>query len=334
MSFKILTVVVPCYNTSDLLPKAMSSILRHPNLIQDLEVLIINDGSKDTTYNVALSYQELYPSIVRAINKPNGGWGSVINYAKRIATGKYLRVLDSDDWMNENEFHLYIDSLRKVDADIIVSNYREIFDETHYRDIVFDNVKIDTVLCFDEYLKENGFNHNLNLSEATIRKALIDNESFVLPDKYYADIPFIMYALKDAESICFLNIDLYRYWKGNEGQSTSLTGYARHLNDYIDVVKRLILFYENIKNQLSGIKRRMYIIDLVKLIDFGYYITLSPKYNQYAKKNPPKDFDAWLSNKSAELYNISGKRKLKKYIPFIKIWRKTNINLLNLTKWI
>ena len=336
MKEKTLTIIIPCYNTSKLLPKALDSILKYPAQIEDLEVLVVNDGSKDSTLSVAQEYAERYPSIIRAIDKPNGGWGSVINHAIPLATGKYLRVLDSDDWLNEDEFPLYMELLRSCNTDIVATNCREIYADNSYKDFIVNKDQIDKTYSFDDYLKNNDNIHSLNLSIVTLKKSVLDIRDYNIPDRYYADIPFIMYPLRDVQTIYFSNLNIYRYWKGNEGQSTSLIGYNSHLTDFINVVKDLVLFYETNKASLSHARLTMYEIDFARLIDFCYYMLLASTYSGCKKESKKilRDFDSWLKRISNTLYNKSGQRKAKGKFPFIKIWRTTRFNILKITKWI
>lgn len=336
MKEKTLTIIIPCYNTSKLLPKALDSILKYPAQIEDLEVLVVNDGSKDSTLSVAQEYADRYPSIIRAIDKPNGGWGSVINHAIPLATGKYLRVLDSDDWLNEDEFPAYMELLRSCNTDVVATNCREIYADNSYKDFIFNNNQIDKTYSFDDFLKNNDYIHNLNLSIVTMKRSILDNSDYNIPERYYADIPFIMYPLRDVQTIYFSNLNIYRYWKGNEGQSTSLIGYNSHLTDFINVVENLIVFYEVNKAKLTRPRLAMYETDFSRLIDFCYYMLLAPTYSGGKKESKRilKDFNLFIKKNSNILYNKSGKRKAKGKFPFIKIWRMTGINILKLTKWI
>ena len=96
---KYLSFVVPSYNASKYLDKVIPSLLVGGD---DVEIIVVNDGSKDNTLEIAKRYEELYPNIVKAIDKENGGHGSTINKALEIATGLYFKCVDADDWLEEN----------------------------------------------------------------------------------------------------------------------------------------------------------------------------------------------------------------------------------------
>ena len=101
---KYLTFAIPCYNSAEYMSHAVESILIGG---EDVEILIVNDGSQDETLQIAKQYEEKYPDIVRVIDKENGGHGDAVNAGLRNATGKYFKVVDSDDWVDEQ-------SLRKI----------------------------------------------------------------------------------------------------------------------------------------------------------------------------------------------------------------------------
>ena len=92
---KLLTIAIPCYNSEDYMEKCVDSLLPGGD---DVEILIINDGSKDMTREIANAYQKKHPNIVRAIHQENGGHGAAVNAGIKNASGLFFKVVDSDDW--------------------------------------------------------------------------------------------------------------------------------------------------------------------------------------------------------------------------------------------
>ena len=97
---KLLTVTIPCYNSEDYMEKCIDSLLTGG---EEVELIIVDDGSKDKTAEIADRYAEKYPSIVKVIHKENGGHGSAVNAGMENATGLFFKVVDSDDWVKESE---------------------------------------------------------------------------------------------------------------------------------------------------------------------------------------------------------------------------------------
>ena len=107
---KLLTVTIPCYNSQDYMAKAIESALQGGD---DVEILVVDDGSNDDTLSIAQQYESKYPHIVRAIHKENGGHGSAVNTGIANATGLYFKVLDSDDWFDKTAMLKLIKFLRQ-----------------------------------------------------------------------------------------------------------------------------------------------------------------------------------------------------------------------------
>ena len=95
---KLLSVAIPCYNSEAYMRHCIDTLLTGGD---EVEILIVDDGSKDGTTEIADRYQEKYPTIVKAVAKPNGGHGDAVNCGLAHATGKYFKVVDSDDWVDE-----------------------------------------------------------------------------------------------------------------------------------------------------------------------------------------------------------------------------------------
>ncbi len=122
---KLLSVAIPCYNSAAYMSRAIESALAGG---EDVEVLVVDDGSSDDTYKIGLSYAEKYPSCVKVIHKENGGHGSAVNSGLEAAEGIYFKVLDSDDWLREESFVKALAVLRRMVADgtgldMLICNY-------------------------------------------------------------------------------------------------------------------------------------------------------------------------------------------------------------------
>ena len=103
MNEKILTVTIPSYNVEAYLEDCLESFV-NSEVMDDIEVLIVNDGSSDNTAKIAQRYVDKYENTFRLINKENGGHGSTINTGVREAKGKYFKVVDGDDWVDTRSF--------------------------------------------------------------------------------------------------------------------------------------------------------------------------------------------------------------------------------------
>ena len=108
---KLLSVTVPCYNSQEYMRNCVDSLLVGGELV---EILIVDDGSKDDTGRIADEYAAKYPNIVKAIHQENGGHGEAVNTGIKNATGLYFKVVDSDDWVNAEAYHAILDKLQEI----------------------------------------------------------------------------------------------------------------------------------------------------------------------------------------------------------------------------
>ena len=121
---KYISFAIPCYNSQDYMAHAIESILPGG---EDVEIIIVNDGSKDDTLKIAREYEGKYPDIVRVVDKENGGHGDAVTAGLTHASGSYFKVVDSDDWVDEESLHKILALLRRFqdegeEIDMLVSN--------------------------------------------------------------------------------------------------------------------------------------------------------------------------------------------------------------------
>lgn len=287
---KILSVIVPAYNVALYLFHSVGTMLAHENAGK-MEIIIVNDGSGDETLAVARKLQKKYPDgMVKIIDKENGGHGSAVNAGLKAATGKYVRIIDGDDWVDSLEMGRLIDILEKEDNDIIVTNYCE--------DRAAENIMVERKLyqfmqpgrsyqfddlCYGGY----GFSEwGPILATANFKK---ERFAFTLSEKsFYVDMEFDAFVAADAKTIVFYPLDIYRYFIGRAGQSISEESYKRNYAQHEAIIFRLIEFYKN--SDISEAKRR-YVLDklILPMIHSHYliliqYLKSGEKYYAFEKK--------------------------------------------------
>lgn len=331
---KILTIAIPAYNMEKYIGRCLDSIL-HTDISNTVEVLLINDGSKDTTLQIAQEYAKKWPQTLHIIDKPNGGWGTAINNAMSEASGKYFKILDADDWFETKALIDFIHILQSTDVDLVASSYTHVYENGKQEEYIYSTNQCNGVISFSQYIKEQEFSHNICLAAITFRTEILQKNKIKVTDRYYADIDFVMSPLLYIKSISFTQINLYKYYKGREGQSTSIAGYNAHLLDYIDMGCKLIKNYATSKKAMSAEIRNMYLKDYTNITRFSYYLLMSPTYGGGENSlSLLRKFDKFLKQTSPELYSNTAKIKIKRFIPYIQIWRKTGINILKFRTWI
>lgn len=225
MELKILSFGVPCYNSEAYMRKCIDSLLVGGD---DVEIIIVNDGSKDGTAAIADEYAATYPGIVKAVHQENGGHGEAVNAGLRNATGMYYKVVDSDDWLDEDSLCRVIDVLKsfienRKRVDLMICNY------------VYEHVEDGTskAISFANVLPENRVfgwsqvgrfrpDQNLLMHTLIYRTKVLKDSGLELPKHtFYVDNLFAYIPLPYVRSIYYMNVDLYRYYIGRVDQSVN-----------------------------------------------------------------------------------------------------------------
>ena len=232
---KLLTVTVPCYNSQDYMEKCIESLLRGGERV---EIIVIDDGSRDMTGEIGDRYAAQYPDIVKVIHQENGGHGAGINAGLKAATGKYFKVVDSDDEVS-GDFGAFLDRLELCDqqggVDLFVTNYYYVHtDGIGDRSINYGDVLPEGRIFGWGDTKRFKLHQMLTIHSSTFRTEVMRRCGGELPRKvFYEDNLMVCRTLPFVERMFYMDVDLYRYTIGREGQSVqddvSRRRYTHHL---------------------------------------------------------------------------------------------------------
>lgn len=328
----LLTIAIPVYNTEKYLTRCLESLVSIKQT-EKLDIVLINDGSPDHSEEIASDFARRYPHCIRYIRKENGGWGSSINLAIEKASGKYFKILDSDDYFQSKELDDFLSFLASQDADLVLTSMTEIYsNEKKYFPIPADRDK--SVLTLEKHLE--GLQHNYPLGMTTYRTDLLQVNKIRVSERYYADLEFNLKPLAYTRTVAYRSSDLYQYDKTREEASTSTRSYAIHRANFLQVVQGLAQHYVAQLAQAPQKLRELYKRELITLAQFGYNLYLSPTYafnDIPVRTKELRRFDTELFKLVPDITRIIYKAK-KKGIPYILIWKKLRINILNLrTLW-
>ena len=137
---KLLTVIIPTYNMQEYLHRCLDSLIVQQPMRESLEVLVINDGGKDKSSIIAHEYEDRYPDTFKVIDKENDHYGSCVNRGLVEATGKYVKVLDADDWFDTGELEKLLEKLPSIDVDLIMTSYKVVDSFGNVRFVVGQNL--------------------------------------------------------------------------------------------------------------------------------------------------------------------------------------------------
>lgn len=234
---KYLTLTVPCYNSQDYMERCIDSLLIGG---EDVEIIIVDDGSTDRTGEIADAYERRYPGIVKTVHKQNGGHGSGVNTGIRLATGTYFKVVDSDDWLEEQAYRKLLTGIKKdAPADLIVCNYvYNHLDEGTKRTMRYQNIFPEEKICNWNEIGHFKPSQYLIMHALIYRTEILRQSGLVLPEHtFYVDNLFAYQPLLYVKRIFYRNLDLYQYYLGREDQSVNEQVLMRRIDQQIKVTK-------------------------------------------------------------------------------------------------
>ena len=260
----LLSIVIPSYNVGKYIKGGVKSLLRS-KYSSDLEIIIVNDGSKDDT---VLKSEELLKDyhgknpIIKIIDKENGGHGSTINKGIEIATGKYFRLMDGDDYYITENLDKLLEKLKDEDSDIVLTNYIEDFAVTAiYNPTKFyPNLVPGVQYNLDEmYYNGNEYGFIMFgplLPTSTYKTSVLKNANFHIDEKcFYVDMEYNLIGYINAKTVSYYPLDIYNYYLGRQGQSISKESYKRNILHHEKVCLRLVDYYIEKEEGLSENKK-------------------------------------------------------------------------------
>lgn len=289
---KLLTFTVPCYNSEAYLEKCIDSLLPGG---EDIEILIVDDGSTDGTAAIADRYEKQYPSIVKAIHKENGGHGSAVNTGIEHAEGIYFKVVDSDDWIKEDAYLKVLETLKNLiggsrTLDLLISNfvYEKVGENRHkimhYRHILPRN-EMFTWNDIHHFYK----GHYILMHSVIFRTKLLRECGLKLPEHtFYVDNLYVFEPLPYVKNMYYLDVNFYRYYIGREDQSVNEEVMIGRIDQQIKVNQLMIDYMTDNKNIIVQTKKlnqyMLSYLDIITTVSSILLIRSGTKENLQKKK--------------------------------------------------
>lgn len=261
---KLLSFAVPCYNSQDYMRKCIDSLLVGGD---DVEIVIVNDGSKDDTLQIARQYEADYPQIVKVVDKENGGHGSGVNAGLKVATGLYYKVVDSDDWLDGNALVKLLDTIKNHLAserlpDMYVTNfvYDRIADNQQYVSSYEKKMPEGEIIGWEK-VKKFRTSHMLLMHSLIYKREKLLESGTVLPEHtFYVDNIFAYKPLPYMQTIYYLNADLYHYYIGRADQSITISNSVARYKQQILVMREMADAYswQELEAMPKGLRKYMW----------------------------------------------------------------------------
>lgn len=312
---KVLSVIIPAYNAELTLERCISSLIV-PEILDKLEVIIINDGSTDSTGIIADRYMVQYPQSIMVIHKENGGHGSGINAAVQIANGYYFRVVDADDWLITENLPAYLRELESCKSDIVINSF--------YRVKIKSRKKIPVQIQEELQGKKKTLEELLPFLDGvrncfTIHGITYQTEAFRISDIklsekiFYEDNEFTTLPFWNIHTIFFSPLFLYQYQVGDQQQSMSDQNQVLRLSQLEQVLNKICKVYREDKRFSSA--AQVYLLQKISVIVTSYLaVCLIRNPNRKEGKKQAEFFMEHLKREYTEIYqkNLGQYQKLLK----------------------
>lgn len=332
---KLLSIAIPSYNSEDYMENCIKSLLPGGD---DVEILVIDDGSKDMTGDIADAYEKKYPGIVRAIHQENGGHGEAVNTGIRNATGLYFKVVDSDDWVDEEAYLQILAKLKELAGgsetlDMMISNFVYEKQGAKRKKVM----RYTSVFPTDKMFGWNDtrrFHKGLYILMHSViyRTKLLRDCGLELPKHtFYVDNIFVYKPLPEVKNMYYMDVDFYRYYIGRDDQSVNESVMIGRIDQQIKVNKIMVEAFDLWKIPNRKLRHYMFnyleiitVISTVMLIRSGTEENLQKKRElwKYIKQQDIRLFHHLRSGIMGNTMNLPGKGGRKISIAAYKISQK------------
>lgn len=265
---KLITFAIPCYNSQEYMSHCIDSILTAKD---DIEIVIINDGSKDDTLKIAREYEKKYPDIIKVVDQENQGHGEGVNQGIRNANGLYYKVVDSDDWVDEDALKNLISQIKIMKTqdklvDMFIVNY--VYEKGNEQKVI--NYKSvfpqDKIFTWDEVGKFK-VEQNILMHSVVYKTDILKECKVELPKHtFYVDNIFVYYPLPYVKTMYYMDLDLYRYFIGRDDQSVNEKVMVKRINQQIFVTKQMTNFFDPYSFEKENPKLTKYLIHYLSMM--------------------------------------------------------------------
>lgn len=286
---KLLSIAIPCYNSEAYMEKCIESLLVGG---EEVEILVVDDGSKDRTAEIADAYQEKYPTIVRAIHQPNLGHGGAVNTGIHNAQGLYFKVVDSDDWVNEESYKEILQTLEELvkgskTVDLLISNFvYEKQGATRKKVMQYRHcLPVNQIFTWNEvgHMPKGKY---LLMHSMIYRTQLLHDCGLELPKHtFYVDNLFAFEPLPYVKNLYYLDVNFYRYFIGRDDQSVNEKVMIKRIDQQIRVNKLMVDAYIKCGNTNRRLKAYMFsYLDIITTISSIMLIRANTEESLQKKK--------------------------------------------------
>ncbi|SFA78815.1 Glycosyltransferase involved in cell wall bisynthesis [Acetitomaculum ruminis DSM 5522] len=298
---KLLSIAVPCYNSEAYMKNCINSLLPGED---EVEIIIVDDGSKDNTASIADEYEKKYPGIIKVVHQKNGGHGEAVNTGLKNATGLFFKVVDSDDWVDHESYKKILSEIERMVneksiVDMIISNY--VYEKQgvkHKKVIKYSNAfPTEEIFSWDKikHLKKDQY---ILMHSVMYRTKMLRDSGLKLPKHtFYVDNIFVYNPLPFVKSMYYIDVNFYRYYIGREDQSVNEEIMIKRIDQQLKVNQIMINSYD--LKTIKDKKLRKYMLSYLEIITVISSILL---IKSGTDENLKRKKELWKSIKQKDLW--------------------------------
>lgn len=268
---KLLSIAIPCYNSEAYMKNCIESLLTGG---EEVEIIIVDDGSTDNTGKIADEYERKYPNIVKAVHQENGGHGAAVNTGLDAATGLYFKVVDSDDWVKESAYRKILQTLEELSGtdtalDMLISNFvYEKEGEKKKKVMKYHFVLPQNRIFTWSDIKHFRKGQYILMHSVIYRTKLLKECGLKLPEHtFYVDNLFVFEPLPYVRNMYYIDVNFYRYYIGREGQSVNEDVMISRIDQQITVNKIMLDYMVQKKTEIKKQRKmRTYMMNYLEII--------------------------------------------------------------------
>lgn len=303
------------------LNKGLNSLIISKEIFNSIEIIVVNDGSKDRSSEIAHKYEMLFPRSIIVIDKSNGNYGSCINTGLKVAHGKYVRIMDADDSFITKNFEDFVNILKEVDVDLIFSDYikdygddnddyfqyslpkRCIFEaKSQYKNSAFTEIQLPAITYKTEIFRKISYHQTEGIS--------------------YSDMEWCFTPISQVKTAFYFNKPIYRYLLSREGQTMDESVQIHRFSHVLKSLTSILNTYSALN--VRDCSREYLINQILRHLLYVYRFYLVD--HKDLDRSDLREFDKVVLAKCPKAYEESGKFEYRKRIPYhyVKEWRDGN----------
>lgn len=324
---KVISILIPTYNMEKYLGRCLDSLLIEE--IDTIEVIVINDGSQDRSSEIAHSYEERFPNSFVVIDKENGNYGSCINAGLSRASGKYVKVLDSDDYFDSRDFSLLVKHLQSSDVDAVLTNYCRVIDgeNKRYEGRNLQNSGLPNQVELDlEIIQRNIYYPLMHL--VTYKLSVLKQINYTQTEGVsYTDTEWCFIPFASCKTFAILPLTVYCYMVGREGQTISPEAMLRSNPSFYKIIKKMVGDFNHIKSSLTA-SQQLYLSEYLDNV-YNMLVQRTLKSKDAGIYSGFQTFEVSIRDEYPETYSHFGTIPYNRHTsyPYIQKWRESGYSI-------